>query len=164
MTNENQLNDDNSRLLGVGEVVQAHHWHRQKFGEEWDSWHLSRGSVGHVVAQDDFGNEWREMIPAITVEDIAKSLGLKTAMGVKALELAMENIKILDSKHQDYGSESISSFGEYGVLVRMTDKHARLKNLLTNGKTAKNESIMDTWLDMANYALIAVLCRKGEWR
>lgn len=165
MNNEtNQLNDDNSRLLGIGETVLAHHWHRQKFGDDWDTWHPARGSIGHVIEPDDFGNEFRERIPSVTTDDVAKSLGLKTAMGVKALEVALENIKVLDSKQADYGSENISSFGEYGVLIRMTDKHARLKNLLTNSKEPKNESVMDTWLDMANYAIIAVLCRKGEWR
>lgn len=26
-----------------------------------------------------------------------------------------------------------------------------------------NEAIEDTWMDIANYAIIAQLCRKGEW-
>lgn len=98
------------------------------------------------------------------VTTIAHTLGLKTEIGLRALRIALENIKVLDSKQCDYGSGNISAFGEYGVLVRVTDKHARLKNLLTNGGEPKNESVMDTWLDIGNYAIIAMLCRRGEWR
>jgi hypothetical protein len=70
----------------------------------------------------------------------------------------------LDKKQLDYGSANISDFGEYGVLVRANDKVARLKNLLTNVASPQNESIEDSWLDLSNYSIIAVLCRRGEWR
>lgn len=101
---------------------------------------------------------------ASLVESLAASLGITTTMGHKALTVALENIKVLDSKQRDYGSTNISAFGEFGVLVRVTDKHARLKNLLTNVADPKNESVEDTWLDISNYAIIALLCRRGEWR
>jgi hypothetical protein len=48
--------------------------------------------------------------------------------------------------------------------VRANDKVARLKNLLTNVASPRNESIEDSWLDLSNYSLIAVLCRRGDWR
>jgi hypothetical protein len=33
----------------------------------------------------------------------------------------------------------------------------------TEPKEAKNESVDDTLLDLANYAIIALLVRKGKW-
>lgn len=43
-----------------------------------------------------------------------------------------------------------------GVLVRMSDKWSRIEQLST-GKTAKNESLRDSLIDLAVYALIDVL-------
>ena len=46
-----------------------------------------------------------------------------------------------------------------GVLVRMSDKFARLEQLST-GKTPQNESMRDSLIDLAVYALICVLLRE----
>jgi hypothetical protein len=68
------------------------------------------------------------------------------------------------AKQRDYGPGNIDGFGELGVLIRATDKHARLKNLLyENPNEPSNESLDDTWLDMANYSLIALMVRRGIW-
>jgi hypothetical protein len=100
----------------------------------------------------------------VNVDHIVEMLGIRTEMGKKALALALRNVQVLDSKQLDYGSANIADFGEYGVLVRANDKVARLKNLLTNVASPRNESIEDSWLDLSNYSLIAVLCRRGDWR
>ena len=102
--------------------------------------------------------------PGRIADATADALGLKTNMGRKALAIALANIKVLDSKQLDYGSGNIAAFGEYGVLVRTWDKISRLRNLLTNVQDPKNESVEDSWLDLANYDIIAVLCRRGDWR
>lgn len=80
-----------------------------------------------------------------------------------ALEIALANIAVLDAKQQDYGPGNIAAFGEFGCLVRANDKIERLKHLLRTGNAPKNESVEDAWLDLANYAVIAVLCRSGKW-
>jgi hypothetical protein len=69
--------------------------------------------------------------------------------------------ELMISKQKDYGSKNIMEFGEYGVLVRANDKMARLKNLLQAGKEPNNESVEDSWLDLANYAVIALMVRRG---
>lgn len=93
---------------------------------------------------------------------LAERLGLKTDIGRKALSLAIENIKTLDRKQQDYGSQNIARHGQYGVIVRCDDKTARLANLL-NKDIAQNESVLDSWLDLANYGIIGALVSLGEW-
>lgn len=98
------------------------------------------------------------------IEAVADHYGIKTGIGKRALELAIQSIQLLDAKQLDYGSANIAAFGEYGVLVRVWDKVSRLRNLLGAGKTPKNESIMDSWVDLGNYAIIAQICRRGEWK
>ena len=77
--------------------------------------------------------------------------------------IADELCAVLAAKQYDYGHSNIMDFGEYGVLVRANDKMARLKNLLspTSETQPKNESIEDSWKDLANYAIIALMVRRG---
>lgn len=90
-------------------------------------------------------------------------LGLRTQVAKDALRIAFENIQLMDGKQLDYGSQNISAFGEYGVVVRMSDKMERLKNLIKKD-SVNNESIEDTYKDLANYAVISLLIRRNLWK
>lgn len=79
------------------------------------------------------------------------------------VEIASELVDVLISKQHDYGKGNIADFGELGVLVRANDKIERLKNLVKTGNTPSNESVDDSWLDLANYAIIALMLRRGYW-
>lgn len=73
---------------------------------------------------------------------------------------------LLISKHQDYGPKNIADApggAINGLLVRMHDKMARLKNLHYNNKSANYESIEDTYKDLANYAVIALMVLRDKW-
>jgi hypothetical protein len=45
----------------------------------------------------------------------------------------------------------------------MWDKMARINHLVESGATPENESLKDSFLDLANYAIIAMLVLDGEW-
>jgi hypothetical protein len=67
---------------------------------------------------------------------------------------------VLLSKHKDYGPTNISQSPGgplNGLRVRMWDKFARINHLIDSGATPENESLKDSFLDMANYAIIAML-------
>ena len=64
-------------------------------------------------------------------------------------------------KNEDYGDSFSKSFEEYGLTmscIRLEDKLNRLKAFNKNGKIeVKNESIRDTLMDLANYAIITII-------
>jgi hypothetical protein len=75
-------------------------------------------------------------------------------------------------KMEDYSPWNMKGTGELGAITRLWDKTARLMNLMgfdigtgkfTAYKDPKNESIDDTLLDLANYAIITMILRKGKW-
>ena len=75
-------------------------------------------------------------------------------------------------KSQDYSPWNVNGVGEVGVAVRLWDKVARLMNLLgwdlSSGKlnvakNPKNESLDDTLIDLASYAVIMIVLRRGKW-
>ena len=73
---------------------------------------------------------------------------------------------VLLSKHKDYGPKNISQSPGgplNGLRVRMWDKFARINHLIDSGATPEHESLKDSFLDMANYAIIAMLVLDGEW-
>ena len=73
---------------------------------------------------------------------------------------------IMVKKHQDYGPMNIAGAPGgpmNGLRVRMYDKLARLNNLVDSGDTPNYESIEDTFLDLANYAIIGLLVQRGQW-
>ena len=89
-------------------------------------------------------------------------LDLKTDMGVQAMKLALKFVKVLDEKQQDYAPDNITISGELGVIVRSQDKLCRLKHLLGK-ETVNNESVSDSWMDLANYGLIGYMVHNGKW-
>lgn len=80
--------------------------------------------------------------------------------------VADTNVALLIKKHKDYGPKNIgqSPGGALnGLRVRMHDKLARINHLIDSGATPENESLADSFLDLANYAIIAQLVIRGEW-
>jgi len=83
---------------------------------------------------------------------------------MEALGLVLDEMRdVMMVKQRDYGPGNILDFKDYGVLVRANDKMARLRNLYTSGNAPANETIDDSWLDLANYAVIAMMVRRGYW-
>jgi hypothetical protein len=81
-------------------------------------------------------------------------------------EVAEVNLLMLLSKHRDYGAKNIAlapGGALNGLRVRMHDKLARINNLIDSGVDPENESLYDSFLDLANYAIIAQLVIRGEW-
>lgn len=77
-----------------------------------------------------------------------------------------ELMSLLLKKHNDYGPKNISDApggALNGLRVRIHDKIARINNLIDNGKTPEYESLEDSFKDLANYAIIALLVLRGKW-
>jgi len=89
---------------------------------------------------------------------------LDTVAGKRALFLAAECVSLLDAKQKDYGPGNISRFGVKGLSVRLYDKVERLANLLVDREESpKNESLEDTFKDIANYGLIGLMLLRDQW-
>jgi hypothetical protein len=84
-----------------------------------------------------------------------------------AKAITIELLTILYKKHEDYGPMNIAGApggAINGLRVRMYDKLARLNNLIDTGDTPNYESIEDTLIDLANYAIIGLLVQRGQWK
>jgi len=75
-------------------------------------------------------------------------------------DLSRKARAVMEKKNQDYGRSSdifanFRAFGTYGILVRMSDKIARLVSYEEKGHFAvEDEGLQDTIADIINYAVL----------
>ena len=84
----------------------------------------------------------------------------------RAYEIVDELVALLCKKQEDYGSANIAAApggAMNGLLVRMHDKLARIVNLTKTDKTPNYESLKDSFMDLANYSIIAIMVMNGWW-
>lgn len=89
-----------------------------------------------------------------------------SSIGATAIELSQltlqpltvaEVVSTLVKKQADYGPENIRRFGRQGLMVRCHDKVARLENLLASNRQPQNETVHDTYMDLAGYSAIGIM-------
>ena len=76
------------------------------------------------------------------------------------MSITQDMTKTYAAKNHDYGNsfeESLDEFGLVASVVRLGDKMNRTKSLIKKEAQVKDESIKDTLLDMANYAIMTVM-------
>lgn len=75
-----------------------------------------------------------------------------------------ELTSLYERKNHDYGDSFAKSFSEYGMAmpcIRLEDKLNRLKALTKSGnQKVSDESIDDTLMDLANYAIMTIVERR----
>lgn len=75
-------------------------------------------------------------------------------------------LAVLVGKQADYGPKNIADAPGgplNGLRVRMHDKMSRINHLINSGATPTNESLKDSFLDMMNYSVIAMMVLEGDW-
>lgn len=138
-----------------------------------DNWHESEGaiaeheyaqSVGMPIFRGDGMGEWTKPLTEKRCPEQCKAF-LDTVMRMYRLHL---------SKNADYSPANILGTGELGLITRLWDKVARLLNLygfelrmekteFKRGRSPKHESIDDSLIDLATYAIIGQLLRADKW-
>lgn len=76
------------------------------------------------------------------------------------MDITQNMAKTFAAKNHDYGNSFEQSLDEFGIVasvVRIGDKMNRIKSLVKKEAQVKDESIKDTLLDMANYAIMTVM-------
>lgn len=81
--------------------------------------------------------------------------------------ITVQMANMYEAKNNDYGNSFSDMFNEFGLtssIIRLSDKLNRLKSLNTKEAMVKDESIIDTLMDLANYSIMTIveLENKGE--
>jgi len=91
-------------------------------------------------------------------------------------QICKEQYELFCAKMSNYGKGNIMLGGDIdnkddrtlalqGIVIRLNDKTNRLINLLLkNKKDVVNESILDTFQDIINYSIIALIIERKLWK
>jgi hypothetical protein len=105
-----------------------------------------------------FDKSWENKKPATGYDVIS--------FEVDVVSLADHIARTVISKQKDYGPNNIrrSPYGaQAGLVVRLYDKVARLANLTGKDAKPENESLRDTFVDIAGYAIIGLMLIDGTF-
>ena len=82
--------------------------------------------------------------------------------------ITKEMLELTTKKSNDYASaddpfRNFRAFEEFGILVRLSDKFSRLRTALYDRKdmAVSDETVEDTILDLATYAVLLLCYRRG---
>lgn len=78
-------------------------------------------------------------------------------------EVANDVVEILCRKNHDYGDsffEQYRRFGDISTAIRLHDKLNRIEKLTNLDAKVNDESIEDTLLDIAGYAILTLVSKK----
>ena len=85
---------------------------------------------------------------------------MKTNKIQKHLDICEQLTLMYGNKNADYGDSFGDTFNKLGLIsavTRITDKTNRLQSLCVNKQQVKDESIKDTLMDLANYAIMTLI-------
>jgi hypothetical protein len=137
-----------------------------------ENWEESQGAIAELAYAQDAG------MPIWCYPDLPTGPHIteqRSPVQAKAfMETIMEMYRVHLDKNADYSPANILGTGELGLMTRFWDKTSRLMNLYgfrleikqaeyTAPRQPKNESVQDSWMDAAVYAIIAILLRQGKW-
>lgn len=148
-------NEDGSRVFNMTGTV---HWPLEARSDSTDQRQLDL--PGFEKTLKDLSDD-NDILPLV----------LNGSSGNWALEAEFalvlnEAFELFKRKHKDYGPQNLSRFGLVGIIVRLSDKVARLENLMKKGIGTPNvsdESLRDTFIDILNYAAAAIVMLEDKW-
>lgn len=98
-----------------------------------------------------------------SVEYSLKQLGSRPLLSANTQQfkdITQGMLKTYVRKDHDYGDSFNKSLDEFGLIasvIRIGDKMNRIKSLAQKEAKVKDESIRDTLLDVANYAIMTII-------
>ncbi len=107
-------------------------------------------------------NDFERLYPELAEEFKAVQQEQYELFAAKMMDYGLQNIAL----GSDLSTKEDRDLSITGIWLRCNDKINRLKNLIKrNGKNyVAGESMLDSFIDIANYGIIAMLVLRGKWR
>lgn len=145
-------------IVGAGMVVR----HVLPYPSELDDIDRMADALAHGIDQTKSAvnsDDWNE---GELVESLL-TMGVIATHQVFRVNTSADVVAVLCDKQAAYGPNNILAFGLAGIHVRMSDKVARIKNLLSRDEDPSWESLNDSFLDLVGYAVVTHMLHNGTF-
>ena len=107
-------------------------------------------------------NDFERLYPELAEEFQTVQKEQYELFAAKMMDYGLQNIAL----GSDLSSQEDRNLSLTGIWLRCNDKINRLKNMLKrNGKNyVQGEAMIDSFIDIANYGIIAMLVLRGKWK
>ena len=107
-------------------------------------------------------NDFERLYPELAEEFQAVQKEQYELFAAKMMDYDLSNISL----GSDLSTREDRDLSLTGIWLRVNDKVNRLRNMLKrNGKNyVPGESMLDSFVDISNYGIIAMLVLRGKWR
>lgn len=132
------------------------------------------GEVNPLLVKDEDSVPYQVNGSHRTIQDFER---LYPELAEEFQAVQQEQYELFAAKMMDYGLSNISLGSDLstredrdlsltGIWLRCNDKINRLKNMLKrNGKNyVQGEAMIDSFIDISNYGIIAMLVLRGKWK
>ena len=75
-------------------------------------------------------------------------------------DITKDMTELYERKNKDYGNSFDKTLNEFGIvagLIRLNDKMNRVNSIYNKDISVKDESLEDTLIDLANYAVMTLM-------
>ena len=127
------------------------------FASDWDI-SLNSGTIVELIRMHK--NQLNHYMKNLLTENIHINMETTNTNVKKFNEIVCKMADMYEKKNADYGDSFGQTCDEFGItaaIVRMIDKMNRIKQLSKNNALVTDESIKDTLLDLANYAVMTLV-------
>ena len=98
--------------------------------------------------------------PLAALKNLIREEDAQTVRERKFRTITDKMFDVYHRKNLDYGNafgESVKEFGLVAAAVRIGDKYRRIRSLVDRAAMVKEESVKDTLIDLANYAIMTLI-------
>lgn len=93
-----------------------------------------------------------------TIKDIAKRVGIVPKTKAKRFkEITAKMVDLFERKNADYDDTTSQLHKEYGMTYYAIMLQQKINRIKSAGANPNFESVQDSLLDIANYAILAIL-------
>ncbi len=156
----------NTRALGIGDTITAEDFviiPATEHDELPEFMPVDEPEVGRIIDGSEL-MDYRRFTHVDPVVQICNEHGISQPISKAVFAEFITCLKLFDEKQKQYGMENVRWLGEAGINLRVGEKAARIKWLLSQKYDPKTESILDSWMDNVNLSLIGILCHKNLWK
>ena len=98
------------------------------------------------------------------IDLLMKQLNFKNDFSRKFIAKSLKAVQVFDENHTEKGLSNYSEFGAIAILIKMSEKLNKLKQIYKNEIKIDKSEELKIWEDCSVYSLMGELIASDQWK